>query len=234
MWVKICANTSLKDALLAVDAGADAVGFVFAPSKRRVTAEQVAEIVEGLPAGVETVGVFDTDDPYEVEHFVACSGLTVAQLHGAFDQEKVQLLSREFGGELKIIQTVVYEVEAKDREAADRRFEEMLGAVFAEPAVWAVLLDAAKAGRSGGLGVAYDWAHVAEIVRRAMGTREPRPRVILAGGLKQENVPEAIAAVQPWGVDVASGVEASPGVKDEARLRGFIEAARAAGDKLIK
>jgi len=228
MWVKICANTSLKDALLAVDAGADAVGFVFAPSKRRVTAEQVAEIVEGLPAGVETVGVFDTDDPYEVEHFVACSGLTVAQLHGAFDQEKVQLLSREFGGELKIIQTVVYEVEAKDREAADRRFEEMLGAVFAEPAVWAVLLDAAKSGRSGGLGVTYDWARVAEIVQRAVGTREPRPRVILAGGLRQENVAEAIAALQPWGVDVASGVEASPGVKDAGRLRGFIEAAHGA------
>ena len=228
MWGKICANTSLKDALLAVDAGADAVGFVFAPSKRRVTAEQVAEIVEGLPAGVETVGVFDTDDPYEVEHFVACSGLTVAQLHGAFDQEKVQLLSREFGGELKIIQTVVYEVEAKDREAADRRFEEMLGAVFAEPAVWAVLLDAAKSGRSGGLGVTYDWARVAEIVQRAVGTREPRPRVILAGGLRQENVAEAIAALQPWGVDVASGVEASPGVKDAGRLRGFIEAAHGA------
>jgi len=228
MWVKICANTSLKDALLAVDAGADAVGFVFAPSKRRVTAEQVAEIVEGLPDGVEKVGVFDTDDPYEVEHFVACSGLTVAQLHGAFDQEKVQLLSREFGGELKIIQTVVYEVEAKDREAADRRFEEMLGAVFAEPAVWAVLLDAAKSGRSGGLGVTYDWARVAEIVQRAVGTREPRPRVILAGGLRQENVAEAIAALQPWGVDVASGVEASPGVKDAGRLRGFIEAAHGA------
>jgi phosphoribosylanthranilate isomerase len=234
MWVKICANTNLKDAALAVELGADAVGFVYAPSKRRVTAEQVEEILDGLPDGVEKVGVFDTDDPYEVEHFVACSGLTVAQLHGAFDQEKVQLLSREFGGELKIIQTVAYEVESKDRAAADKRFEEMLRAAFAEPSVWAVLLDAAKAGRSGGLGVAYDWAHVAEIVRRAMGTRVPRPRVILAGGLTQENVAEAIAALQPWGVDVASGVEASPGMKDAARLRRFIENARVAGDKLIK
>jgi len=234
MWIKICANTNLQDALLAVEAGADAVGFIFAPSKRRVTPEQVAEIVDGLPQGVEKVGVFHTSDPYEVEHFVACCDLTIAQLHGAFDQEMVRLLSAEFGGELKIIQTVAYEVNAQDREAADRRFEAMLAAAFAEPAVWAVLLDAAKSGVSGGLGVAYDWAHVAEIVERAMGAREPRPRVILAGGLKPENVAEAIAALQPWGVDVASGVEASPGVKDPGRLKAFLANARAAGDKIGK
>jgi phosphoribosylanthranilate isomerase len=228
MWVKICANTNLQDAALAIELGADAVGFVFAPSKRRITAEQVAEIVDGLPAGIEKVGVFHTSDPYEVEHFVACSGLTIAQLHGAFDQEMVQLLSAEFGGELKIIQTVAYEVNATDRASADQRFEEMLAAAFAEPAVWAVLLDASKSGVSGGLGISYDWAHVAEIVQRAIGSREPRPRVILAGGLNQENVAEAIAKLQPWGVDVASGVEASPGVKDPARLRAFINAARAA------
>lgn len=234
MWVKICANTNLQDALLAVEAGADAVGFVFAPSKRRVTPEQFAEIVDGLPEGLEKVGVFHSSDPYEVEHFVACSGLTIAQLHGAFDQKMVQLLSREFGGELKIIQTVAYEVNAKDREAADQHFEAMLAAAFAEPAVWAVLLDAAKSGVSGGLGVAYDWAHVAEIVQRAMRTREPWPRVILAGGLKPENVADAIAALKPWGVDVASGVEASPGLKDPERLKAFIAEARAAGDKIGK
>jgi len=234
MWVKICANTNLKDALLAVEAGADAVGFVFAPSKRRVTGEEVAEIVDGLPESVEKVGVFHTSDPYEVEHFLAGEELTIAQLHGAFDQRMVQLLSAEFGGELKILQTVAYEVDAKDREAADRRFETMLAAAFDESAVWAVLLDAAKSGVSGGLGVAYDWAHVAEIVQRAMGARVPRPRVILAGGLRPENVAEAIAALQPWGVDVASGVEASPGVKDPERLKAFIANARAAGDKIGK
>ncbi len=234
MWVKICANTNLKDALLAVEAGADAVGFVFAPSKRRVTPEQVADIVDGLPEDVEKVGVFHTSDPFEVEHFVAATDLTIAQLHGAFDQEMVRLLSAEFGGELKIIQTVAYELNAQDRQAADQRFEAMLTAAFAEPAVWAVLLDAAKSGVSGGLGVTYDWVHVAEIVQRAMGAREPRPRVILAGGLKPENVAEAIAALQPWGVDVASGVEASAGVKDPGRLKAFIANARAAGDKIGK
>jgi phosphoribosylanthranilate isomerase len=226
MFIKICANTNLEDARLAVELGVDAVGFVYAPSKRRVTPEQAEEIVRALPAGVEKVGVFATDDPYEIEHYMACSGLTVAQIHGVFDVEMVRALSAEFGGELKIIQTVAYAVDAKDR-VEDERFARTLKAVFDEPVVWAVLIDAAKAGASGGLGVAMDWAHVAEIVRRAIGVREPRPRVILAGGLNAENVAEAVAAFEPWGVDVASGVEASPGKKDPERLRAFVAAARA-------
>jgi phosphoribosylanthranilate isomerase len=126
-------------------------------------------------------------------------------------------------------------VDAEERVDADDRFEWTLGTVFDEPAVWAVLIDAAKAGASGGLGVAMDWAHVAEIVRRAMrargGAREPRPRVILAGGLNAENVARAIAEFEPWGVDVASGVEASPGKKDPERLRAFVQAARAAAKR---
>jgi phosphoribosylanthranilate isomerase len=238
MFIKICANTNLEDARLAAELGVDAVGFVFAPSKRRVTPEQVAEITEKLPADVEKVGVFATDDPYEIEHYVASAGLTAAQIHGAFDAERVRALAAEFGGKLKIIQTVAYAVDAtdaEDREDTDDRFEWTLEKVFEEPVVWAVLIDAAKAGASGGLGVAVDWTHVAEIVRRAMrirgGAREPRPRVILAGGLNAENVGEAIAALAPWGVDVASGVESSPGRKDPERLRAFVAAARAAGEK---
>src|ERR1700744_1330425 len=105
MWVKICATTNIDDALLAIEAGADAVGFVFAPSKRQVNAEQVAEITSRLPAGGGKVGIFAMDDPFEIEHVVAGSGLTAAQLHGAFDQQKVRTLAAEFGGELKIIQT---------------------------------------------------------------------------------------------------------------------------------
>ncbi len=231
MFVKICANTNVEDARLAAELGVDAVGFVFAPSKRRVTPEQVAEIVRELPAGVETVGVFATDDPEEIEHYVAGAGLTGAQLHGAFDAEKVRALAAEFGGKLKIIQTVAYAVDAVDAEGradADARFERTLEKVFSEPAVWAVLLDTAKAGASGGLGVAFDWAHVAKIVQRAIGAREPRPRVILAGGLNAANVAQAVAAMQPWGVDVASGVESAPGKKDPERLRAFVAAVRAA------
>jgi phosphoribosylanthranilate isomerase len=226
MWVKICANTNVEDALLAVEAGADAVGFVFAPSKRRVSSEQVEEITRQLPAGVEKVGVFATDDPFEVEHYVACSGLTAAQLHGAFDSDMVQRLSGEFGGKLKIIQTVAYAVDADDGAARDAEFVATLSVVFAEPQVWAVLVDAAKSGASGGLGVAFDWNHVGGLVRRAMSSTGENPRVILAGGLRPETVAGAIAEFEPWGVDVASGVEASPGMKDVAKVRAFIEAAR--------
>jgi len=228
MFIKICANTNLEDAELAAELGADAVGFVFAPSKRQMIPEQVAEITERLRSGVEKVGVFAATDTSEIEHSVVSAGLTVAQLHGVFDASLVRTLSMESGGELNIIQTVTYAVDASDCADADERFEGTLRAVFAEPVVWAVLIDAAKAGASGGLGVAFDWEHVAEIVRRAIGAREPRPRVILAGGLNAENVAQAIAALKPWGVDVASGVEASPGKKDPARLRAFVKAARRA------
>ena len=226
MFIKICANTNLEDAWLAAELGADAVGFVFAKSKRQVTAEDVAEIVVRLPVGVEKVGVFDLVDPLEIENVVVSAGLTVVQLHGAFDASMVRVLTGKFCGDLNIIQTVAYAVDATDRAEADARFEQMLRSVFDEPAVWAVLIDAAKSGASGGLGVAFDWAHVGEIVERAMGTREPRPRVILAGGLNAYNVAEAIEALKPWGVDVASGVEAKLGKKDPERLREFIKAAR--------
>lgn len=236
MFIKICANTNVEDARLAAELGVDAVGFVLAPSKRRVTAEQVKAIVHELPAGVETVGVFATDDLDEMARSLRLAGLSAVQIHGAFDAERVRALTAKFGGGLKVIQTVAYAVDAvcaEERLDADERFERTLEAVFDEPAVWAVLIDAAKAGASGGLGVTMDWAHVAEMVRRAMqgsaGSREPRPRVILAGGLRAENVAEAIAALQPWGVDVASGVEASPGKKDPERLRAFVVGARAAG-----
>jgi len=226
MFLKICANTNLEDARLAAEMGADAVGFVFAPSKRQVTAEQVAEIVAGLPAEVEKVGVFDATDPFEIEHVVACAELTAAQLHGRYDAELVGLLSEESGGRLKIIQTVAYELQPASREAADAEFAAQLCAAFADELVWAVLLDAAKSGASGGLGVTFDWKHVAEIVEREMPAGRSRPRVILAGGLSAENVAAAIAALRPWGVDVASGVEAVPGKKDPAKLRAFIERVR--------
>ncbi|AEU38739.1 phosphoribosylanthranilate isomerase [Granulicella mallensis] len=230
MFIKICANTNLADAQLAVELGADAVGFVFAPSKRQMTLEQAESIARLLPAGVEKVGVFATDDPYEVEHSMAASALTVAQLHNEFDQGMVQALSGEFGGKLKIIQAVSYEVNATERAAADARFEAALRAVLAEPAIWAVLLDAAKGGVSGGLGTTFDWAHAAPIVRRvyasAQDGKRELPKLILAGGLHAENVGTAIAEFAPWGVDVASGVEAAPGRKDPAKLKAFIAAAR--------
>ena len=231
MFVKICANTNLEDARLAAELGVDAVGFVFAPSKRRVTPEQVEPMLRELPAGLKKVGVFAGADLVAIAEQVRRSGVTAAQLHGSFDAGLVRALDTEFGGALKIIQTVTYavDVDAAEQAEADARFEQALKLVFAEPAVWAVLIDAAKAGASGGLGVAVDWTRAGRIAQKAMAGCEPHPRVILAGGLSPENVAQAIAEFQPWGVDVASGVEAAPGKKDSDRLRAFVEAVRGAG-----
>jgi phosphoribosylanthranilate isomerase len=228
MFVKICANTNLDDTLLAAESGADAVGFVFAPSKRRVSADQVAAITRELLPGVDRVGVFAGMPVSEIASAVRNAGLTAAQLHDAMDPAMVRALAAEIGTEFKIIQTVAYAVDAGDRAAADAQFAASLQDAFDEPAIWAVLVDAAKSGASGGLGVTFDWTHVGGLVERAMHGREPRPRVILAGGLRAENVAAAIAAMHPWGVDVASGVELTAGKKDPARIRAFITAARVA------
>ena len=227
MWVKICANTSLKDASLAVELGADAVGFVFAPSKRRVTVEQVAEITPHLPEGVSKVGVFATTDAAEILDAAARAGLTAVQLHSAFDPKLVDAIDVGSGGAVRVLQ--VLSVPA-DMEPDDLRA--VLKSALMHPYVVAVLLDASHGGASGGTGKPFDWERMAKTVREVQ--RETGGQVIIAGGLRVENVAEAIAAFAPMGVDVASGVEASPGVKDEGRLRGFIENARAAGDKLVK
>jgi phosphoribosylanthranilate isomerase len=228
MWVKICANTHVKDALLAAQLGADAVGFVFAPSKRQVTPEDVCEIAKALPAQVEKVGVFATEDPAQIEEYVRVAGLTAVQLHGSFRTAVVQHLADECPG-VKIVQTMAYELEPVNRDDHDARFEAALRLVFGDARVWAVLLDAAKAGTSGGLGVSFDWDRVGRIVQRTRaGFRERAPHVILAGGLNPGNVTEAIAKLQPWGVDVASGVEAAPGKKDPQKLLEFIKAAKSA------
>jgi phosphoribosylanthranilate isomerase len=226
MWTKICANTNVEDALLAVELGADAVGFVFAPSKRQVTPEDVCEIVKALPARVEKVGVFATDDAAQIEDCVRVAGLTAVQLHGPFRTTVVKHLAEECAG-VKIIQTMAYELEPVNRDDHDARFEAALRLAFGDARVWAVLLDAAKSGTSGGLGVSFDWERVGKIVRRTrVAFGDVALHVILAGGLNSGNVEEAVAKLRPWGVDVASGVESSPGKKDPRKLRAFLAMAK--------
>jgi phosphoribosylanthranilate isomerase len=230
MWVKICANTNLQDALLAAELGADAVGFVFAPSKRQVTAEEVAAITPGLPSSVCRVGVFATKDAVEIVAAVESAGLNAVQLHGTPDAALLEELSESLPMGVQIVQTVAYTVDADDRESSDERFVQSLSNAMMHPAVSMVLLDTANAGASGGLGVAFDWAHVAPLVERgragASANGKEVPRLILAGGLRAENVQAAIAELRPDGVDVASGVEARPGFKNPERLREFLAAAR--------
>jgi phosphoribosylanthranilate isomerase len=219
MWVKICANTNIADALLAAELGADAVGFVFAPSKRQVTMEQVAEMTRGLPARVERVGVFTSVNADEMVDVAAGAGLTMVQLHCAFDASLVEAIHAKSGGMLKVLQVVDV---AAGADADGLRGA--LSVALRHPYVVAVLLDASHGGASGGTGKVFDWKRTSTIVREAQA--ETEGRIIVAGGLRAENVGAAIAAFKPWGVDVASGVEASYGVKDPEKLRRFIAAAR--------
>jgi phosphoribosylanthranilate isomerase len=199
MFVKICGITSEEDALLATALGADAVGFVFAPSTRQIQPIQAYDIVRRLPPDILTVGVFRDHAPQRVVDIVQQVGLKVAQLHGhesiedtQYVRQRVQLVIKAFpAGAPALDQVARYPVDA-------------------------VLIDSATPGS----GQVFDWA-------LAEGAPLGR-RVILAGGLNAENVGAAIARVRPWGVDVSSGVESAPGKKDARKVRAFIEAARAA------
>jgi phosphoribosylanthranilate isomerase len=221
MFVKICANTNLDDARLAAELGADAVGFVFAESKRKVTAEQVAAITPHLPIGVEKVGVFTTTDADEILSVTSAAGLTAVQLHSDFDPDLVDAVFAGSKGTLKVLQ--VLDVPA-DVDAGILR--KVLVEALRHEYLFAVLLDASHGGASGGMGKTFDWSATAEAVRQAQ--LETRGKVIIAGGLHAENVAVAIKTFAPWGVDVASGVEVSPGKKDPAKLKAFIAAARGA------
>jgi phosphoribosylanthranilate isomerase len=217
MWIKICANTNLADAKLATDLGADALGFVFAPSPRHVTAGQVAQITPHLPASVAKIGVFTTLDPEEIAAIVTTAGLTGVQLHSEYSPALVSTLAVRLPG-VRIIQTIHQPAAAgspRDTHPAD------LVRLSHARHIQAVLVDSRTAIASGGTGVAFDW----EAARQSLLVLAPMP-LIVAGGLHPGNVQEAIAVLQPWGVDVASGVESQPGRKDPARLTAFISSAR--------
>ena len=227
MFIKICANTNLADAQLAAELGADAVGFVFAPSRRRMLASQVAAITPHLPDTVLTVGVFATTDAGEIIRAVGEAGLQAAQLHHDLNPDLIAQLNDDFDGRVRLIQTVPFNVHSGENAG----FSATLTRALTTPGIWAVLVDAARRGKSGGLGMAFDWQLAAQEIRLGCNTAAAAsgselPPLIVAGGLHSRNVSAAIDVLEPWGVDVASGVEAEPGRKDPQRLRGFISAAR--------
>jgi phosphoribosylanthranilate isomerase len=204
LWIKICGNTSLADAQLAVEAGADAVGFVFAPSPRRVTVEQAAAIAPQLPDHIEKIGVF-VDWKFElIENAAAACGLTGAQLHSEIGNELPAQLKSRFEPNFRVLRVVHFGPDVRERaEAIDE-----------DPNVDAILVDSRTAVAVGGTGVSFDW----NAARDTIFLNRQRRRVA-AGGLTPSNVAEAIATLQPWGVDVVSGVEHSPGRKDPAKVR---------------
>jgi len=193
VFVKICGITNPSDALLAVAMGAEVLGFVFAESKRQVTPEQAGEIIQQLPYGVMAVGVFRNQHPDQILDVISVARLTGVQLHGQETPGEAALVRRR-------VPFLVQAFSANDPRLA--RIDDY--------GVDAVLLDAPIPGS----GEIFDWDLV--------GSLPQRHRVILAGGLTPANVREAVQAVRPWGVDVASGVEASPGQKDPVALRRFI------------
>lgn len=221
MWIKICGNTNLQDVLLAADAGADAAGFVFAPSARRVTMAQMSEIMPGLPDDLTSVGVFHTQDFDEIVSAVRSAGLHGVQLHGELDFSLAEKLRREFGARLFIIQTLHWDIN-NDPARAEEKLRNELRAVARHNDIDAVLLDTRTAMGSGGTGKAFDWKRAREVVAAEAG----RLRIIVAGGLYPGNIREAILTLRPWGVDVASGVEFAPGKKHPEILRDFIREAR--------
>jgi phosphoribosylanthranilate isomerase len=232
MFVKICGTTNLADAELAVELGADALGFIFAPSKRRVTVEQAATITRALPERVHKVGVFTEPDGRSIVRAVHEAGLTAVQLHLPYDAEMIRYLSGAFGLGVKLWQVMGVVVDPEDPIAAKEQLGTRTRIPLSDPRLSVVLLDSVKDGVSGGTGRAFSWNDVPSNLRiqhatiRALLRREGIrvPELAVAGGLTPENVGEAIRTLRPWGVDVVSGVEASPGKKSPDRLRAFMEA----------
>jgi phosphoribosylanthranilate isomerase len=199
VFVKVCGVTTEEDALLAVAMGADAIGFIFAPSTRQMTAAAVARITPRLPPEILTVGVFRDEHPERVVEVVFEAGLRAAQLHGHENAEDVAFVAGHIHHVIK-----AYAASSPELDRAG------------ELAVEAILVD----GPEPGSGRVFDWR---------LADRLPRTRrIILAGGLAADNVGEAIRRVRPWGVDASSSLESSPGHKDAAKVRAFIKAVRAA------
>ena len=214
MWVKICGNTNLDDAQHAIEAGADALGFVFAPSPRQVTLQQVRRMIPLLPQAAETYGVFVDTSVDEIIRTVLEAGLSGVQLHAPGGLRLAETLRRRF---------IAVHAETV-RIVSVLTFDETLQAQLesAAESADAVLVDTRSATRAGGTGQRWDWAAGSTAFRGVAG----KLRMIAAGGLDAANVEEAVKVLRPWGVDVVTGVEASPGRKNQQRVEDFIRSAK--------
>ncbi len=219
-WVKICGMTNLEDALVAVDAGADAVGFVFyETSPRCVTLEKAREICAQLPETVGKVGVFVNEREDVICSAVDETGVSAVQMHG--DREDPQVADRivQRHPEMRVLAAI--SMGREDAQAQAKRWN--------PKSVEAFLLDSGTSAKHGGTGMAFDW----KVAAAGVSDMKKMGKIIAAGGLTAENVIEAMEILKPWGVDVVSGVEASPGKKDPEKVRAFVKAVRDFDRKVV-
>ena len=212
-WVKICGITNLEDALVAVDAGADAVGFVlYEKSPRCVTVETAREILGKLPQKVEKVGVFVNEEEDSICSAVDALGITVVQMHGDREDPRVADLLVQRRPRIKVLAAI-------SMCRPDPRGWAMM---WNPDSVRAFLLDSGNSSKYGGTGKMFDWTAAAP----QLDDIKKLGKVIAAGGLTSVNVGNAIRILKPWGVDVSSGVEARPGKKDPEKVQAFVRAVR--------
>jgi phosphoribosylanthranilate isomerase len=209
-WIKICGTTSLEDALSSMEAGADALGFIFAPSKRRILPENAQKIIQELPEKIEKIGVFLDAGAMGIRHVVREVALTGIQMHGEgeFPPEVYSYLPEDRREGLRKIKTIIV------WEGFEARFD----SYAAVPGV----VDTWLFDSGAGSGKPFDW----QGARAKLGKRQGK--FIVAGGLTPENVGDAIRTFRPWGVDVVTGVELEPGRKDPEKLKAFVAAVRKA------
>ena len=203
-FIKICGITNVDDALAAVTAGADALGFNFyKPSPRYVTPQHAREIIAKLPMSVLTVGVFvNEDSPKSVLDIANAAGITALQLHG----DESPAYCRELAKDRYVIKSL----------AVANDFDLQTVAAYE---VEAIMLDTKHFALRGGTGEVFDWSIAREV-------NEVVPKLFLAGGLSPDNIEEAIAMVRPYAVDACSALEDRPGRKNHERMRDFVETAR--------
>jgi phosphoribosylanthranilate isomerase len=205
VWIKICGITNEEDGLAAARLGADALGFVFAPSPRRISPEKARQIIKALPPLVQTVGVFVDEDLGEVSSVAEMCGLDILQFHGSESADYCDSFN----------QRVVKAIRLRNRQ-------DLKSLAEYDGVVQALLLDTYLPDKLGGTGMTFNWEWALEAGKYG--------RIILAGGLNPENVAVAISIVKPYGVDASSSLEQSPGIKDHEKLTQFIAEVRKAAN----
>lgn len=204
MWVKVCGLKTIDDALLCAEAGADAVGFVFAPGRRTVSEREAEKIIAALPQGVEKVGVFVDRPVKEVEAVVRGLGLDLVQLHGRESPADCAALP--------VPAVKAFKIGSPEDLEAVRAYRR---------AIRACLLDTLKPGCPGGTGITWDWRYLHTVHGKSL---EEVP-VIVAGGLNADNLARVLTTVKPYGLDVSSGVEKA-GQKDRGLVEAFLKTVR--------